>query len=75
MIVCSDGLTETRPSGSTVRNWSSVERIAMTRDHLFVYTSGVEAYVVPRRAFSAESEFEDLANTIAEYSAVSVTTS
>lgn len=69
-----DALTETRPSGSTIRNWTSVERIAATPSHLFVYTSGIEAYVVPRRAFSTESEFRAFVDTIAEHSGVGVQT-
>ena len=67
-----DALTETRPSGSTIRNWTSVERVVTTPFHLFVYTSGIEAYVVPRRAFSAESEFKAFVDTIAERSGVEV---
>ena len=66
-------LTETRPSGSTIRNWTSVERIVTTRLHLFVYTSGIEAYVVPRRAFSTEFEFKAFVDTIAKRSGVEAT--
>lgn len=65
-------LIETRPSGSTTRNWSSVERVVMTPSHLFAYTSGTEAYVVPRRAFREEAEFRALADTIADRSGVSI---
>ena len=67
-----DALTETRPSGSTIRNWTSVERIVTTPSHLFVYTSGIEAYVVPRRAFSAESEFNTFVDLVTERSGVEV---
>ncbi|MCA9188305.1 MAG: YcxB family protein [Pirellulaceae bacterium] len=65
-------LTETRPSGSTTRNWTSVERIVIMPSHLFVYTSGIEAYVVPRRAFSTESEFNAFVDVLTERSAVEV---
>jgi hypothetical protein len=67
-----DALTETRPSGSTIRNWTSVERIVVTPSHLFIYTSGIEAYVVPRSAFSTESEFKAFADSIAERTGVVV---
>ena len=67
-----DSLTETRPSGSTIRNWTSVERIVTTPLHLFVYTSGIEAYVVPRRAFSTESEFNTFVEVITERSGLEV---
>ena len=67
-----DALTETRPSGSTTRNWTSVERVVVTPLHLFVYTSGIEAYVVPRRDFLAKSEFDALVDMITERSGVEV---
>ncbi|QDT06543.1 hypothetical protein K227x_49530 [Rubripirellula lacrimiformis] len=67
-----EALTETRPSGSTIRNWTSVERIVTTPSHLFVYTSGIEAYVVPRRAFSTESEFDAFLGVITERSGMEV---
>jgi hypothetical protein len=69
--VDSEGVKETRPGGSTFRNWSSVERIAITRDYLFVYTSGIEAFVVPRRAFSTDTEFKNFTDAIAKHSGVS----
>ncbi|TVP96262.1 MAG: YcxB family protein [Planctomycetaceae bacterium] len=62
------GLTETRPSGSTTRNWGSVERVVTTASHLFLYTSGIEAFVVPRRAFSTESQFQEFRDRIEELS-------
>ena len=65
-----DALTEVRPSGSTVRNWASVERIVVTPSHMFIYTSGIEAYIVPRRAFSTEVEFQAFVNTVAERSGI-----
>ena len=70
LAIDADGLTESRPSGYTVRKWSSVEQISMTPQHLFVYTSGIEAFVVPRRAFETESEFNDVAQAIAQHSGV-----
>jgi len=67
-----DALAESRPSGSTTRNWTSVERVVTTPSHLFVYTSGIEAYVVPRRAFQAASEFKLFVDRISEHSGVAV---
>ena len=67
-----ESLTETRPSGSTIRNWSSVERVAITPSHLFIYTSGIEAYVVPRRAFPDEATFSTFLGNIAERSGVDI---
>lgn len=65
-------LTETRPSGSTSRNWTSVERVVTAPSHLFVYTSGIEAYVVPRRAFQNEADFKAFVDAIGKRSGVEV---
>ena len=72
LAIGADGLTESRPSGSTTRKWSSVERIASTSHYLFVYTSGIEAFVVPRRAFQTEPEFNEFANAIASQSGATI---
>ena len=68
VILEPEGIRETRPSGSTTRNWSAVERVAVTPQHLFVYTSGIEAFVVPRRAFDTDADFSRFASAIAERS-------
>ncbi|MEX1231431.1 MAG: YcxB family protein [Planctomycetaceae bacterium] len=72
LAIDSEGLTESRPSGSTSRKWTSVERIVTTPQHLFVYTSGIEAFVVPRRAFGTDSEFNAFADAIADKCGVAV---
>jgi hypothetical protein len=66
-----DALIETRPSGSTTRNWTSVERVETTQSHLFVYTSGIEAYIVPRRAFSSDAEFNAFVDVVTKRSGIS----
>lgn len=68
LAIDADGVTESRPSGSTTRKWACVERIATTPRYLFVYTSGTEAFVVPRRAFQTEAEFNEFAASIANQS-------
>ena len=52
-----NGLHESKASGDTVRKWSAVEKIVVSSKYLFVYTSGVEAFVVPRRAFVTDTDF------------------
>jgi len=58
-----DGIRETKSSGETMRKWPSVEKIVVASEYLFIYTSGIEAFVVPRRAFALDAEF----NAFAEY--------
>lgn len=65
-----DGIRESNPTGETTRSWSSVEKAAITPHHLFIYTSGIEAFVVPRRAFASDDAFEAFVQQVAERSHV-----
>ena len=67
-----DGIHETKSNGKSIRNWAAVEQIVITSQHLFVYTSGTEAFVVPRRAFESDSDFSSFAQQIAERSRVEI---
>ena len=67
-----DGIHESKSSGETVRNWSSVEKIIVAPEHLFVYTSGVEAFVVPRHAFTSDVDFNSFVQQIADQSNVGI---
>lgn len=72
LAIGEDGLTESRPAGSTTRKWAAVKRIVTTPQHLFVYTSGIEAFVVPRRAFDSDSEFTDFTDALVDKSGIAV---
>ena len=67
-----NGLTETKESGDSIRKWAAVERFVATQDHLFVYTSGIEAFVIPTRAFQTSQECLEFQRGISERSGVSV---
>lgn len=67
-----DGIREKQDSGDTFRKWAAVEKIAVTPDYLFVYVSGVEAFIVPRRTFANEDDFDRFVHEIAERSNVEV---
>ena len=67
-----NGLTETKESGDTIRKWAAVERFVATQDHLFVYTSGIEAFVIPTRAFQTSDECLEFQGAISERSGVPV---
>lgn len=56
LLLNEDGLHETKDAGETFRKWSAVEKMIITPSHLFIYTSGVEAFVVPRTAFPGDQD-------------------
>lgn len=70
LLLDDDGLHESKEAGETFRKWAVVERFIITPTHLFIYTSGVEAFVVPRHAFSADEEAKTFCQFISMRSGV-----
>ncbi len=61
-----NGLRETKPTGESSRNWSTVERVLVTDTHAFIYTSATEAFVLPRRAFQGTEAFQHFVDELSE---------
>jgi membrane protein implicated in regulation of membrane protease activity len=47
--------------------WSALERIAITNDHAFFYTTTLTAHILPRRAFADDRHFEEFTETARQY--------
>ncbi|KMT21879.1 YcxB family protein [Clostridium cylindrosporum] len=45
-------------------NWSAVENVAETKNHIFIYISGVSAYIVPVRGFNSVGEKNEFIDKI-----------
>lgn len=71
LTIESGGLRETRPAGESLRRWSAVEKVLVTDTHAFVYTSAVEAFVLPRRAFESSDGFQQFVDALSERAGVS----
>jgi hypothetical protein len=61
-------ITESSPQGEATCAMSAVEKIVVTGDHAFIYSSPVQAFVVPRRAFATSVDFESLVAMIEQFS-------
>lgn len=70
LFVEEHGLRESKASGESARNWSAVKKIIATATHLFVFTSAVDVFIVPRRAFGSDAEFDQFVGRIASHSQV-----
>ncbi|AFM24024.1 YcxB family protein [Desulfomonile tiedjei] len=69
-----DSVVETTESGQSKTKWNAVEKIVKNEDCIFIYNSSVTAYVVPRRAFESEDEFNRFFETAGKFKAQSATT-
>jgi len=54
-----DGITEITVWRKGWVHWKVIEKVVSTDDYVFIYNSAVSAYLVPRRAFHDESQYEE----------------
>lgn len=52
-------ISQVMPGRSRSLLWTAVRRIAVTDKYLYIYEGPAAAYIIPRRAFASEQEFED----------------
>jgi len=62
-----EGIKVTTEFNQTMIAWRGVERIVHNDDYAFIYISSMSAIVVPRRAFSSSSEFDQFIKTAIDY--------
>jgi hypothetical protein len=53
--------------GTATLSWATVERIAKTDTHIFVYLSAVSAIMLPRRIFPNDAAYEACFTTLSQY--------
>ena len=70
MVLDDQGIRVCHPSGETINYWPAVEQILVSDAYLFLFTSSLGGYVVPRRAFMADTEFNAFLQNIADQSHV-----
>jgi hypothetical protein len=71
MKIDQHGLIERTSVGESSSTWSGVERIARNNDYIFIYSSALGAYIVPRRAFASQTEFDKLHDLAESYRSAS----
>jgi hypothetical protein len=54
-----ENVTDSNEHRQSSTMWSGVERVVATDKHAYIYTSALAAIIVPGRAFSGPSEFEE----------------
>jgi energy-coupling factor transporter transmembrane protein EcfT len=68
-----DGIHVTNPQSQSILFWSSFNQFIMIPEHLFLYTSGITALVIPRRAFESEKDLDNFVQLFSDKTDVSVT--
>lgn len=56
MTLSESGVEEVSDHGESRSSWRSIEKIDETADHIYIYISSINAYLVPIRAFEDKSQ-------------------
>lgn len=48
-------------------DWQGIERVQKVADFVFLYVTGMSAFIIPKRAFADEAAFEGFYQTCLEY--------
>jgi hypothetical protein len=56
LILSESGVEEVGNHGASRSSWRSIEKIDETADHIYIYTSSINAYLVPIRAFEGKAQ-------------------
>ncbi len=62
-----DGIAKKTEVSETRYKWSSIERIAVTDKHAFVYLNALTVFIMPKRAFGLPSEFAGFVSQAQQY--------
>jgi hypothetical protein len=67
LLLGPEGIVERTEQRTATYQWSGIERHVLYEVHLFIYTSALDAIVVPKRAFASQGDFEKLHQTMCDY--------
>ncbi len=63
VVLSPDAIIKSGQYDQTSIAWAAVERVVKDREHLFIYTSALTAFIVPQRAFADSVGFDQFAMT------------
>jgi hypothetical protein len=67
MTISPEGICVASQCKTITLRWSIIWHIGMTRTHAFFFETSTSAYVIPRRAFRENQQFEDFVRLAREY--------
>jgi len=70
LSITRDSVVETKPDGQSVRKLSAVKEIVSIKHHVLIYTSSIEAFILPKRAFDDDDQCREFTRRLAEYTSV-----
>lgn len=63
VTISDEGVSDSSELGQTTTAWRAVERVAAADEHAYIYTNALAAIIVPHRAFTGPTEFDEFVRT------------
>jgi hypothetical protein len=70
LSIAAEGVVETKSSGESIRKWAAISRIVVTSQHVFIYSSALEAFILPKRAFDDDGDCQEFVRHVTEHASV-----
>jgi hypothetical protein len=65
--IAPESLTHATEFGMETLPWKAIEKIALSADHVFLFSSSTAAYIVPQDAFATGADFEEFVQLARRY--------
>ncbi len=65
--ISNNGLFQISEFSKTELSWKAIQKIAKTKNHIFLYVNQISAYIVPRRAFQNQNDWESFYSKIMQF--------
>jgi hypothetical protein len=62
-----DGLEASNGLSSSTLSWFAIEKISITAEYVFLYVSAMNAVVIPRRAFTTETQRQECIQLLQQF--------
>jgi hypothetical protein len=67
VTISTEGVSEVSEDRQTSTTWRTVEKVAATGEHAYIYINAIAAIILPRRGFASTSDFEEFVRTARSY--------
>lgn len=67
LILSPEAIHTKNPLEEITRKWAVVERMEGTDDYFYIFISSISAYIIPRRVFASDDDYQEFVDTAHKY--------
>lgn len=67
IVITPEGLTESGATRISTAQWKGVENVVIGDKAIYIYVSGLSAYIIPHHSFTSDADYDAFAHTVQDY--------